>query len=65
MPHGLVEITGTCHGKAASRTATAARAEMLEALNAYVENPAIVFNYTYLPEEVPEKGGDTLYESKT
>ena len=30
-------------------------AEMLEALNAYVENPAIVFNYTYLPEEVPEK----------
>ena len=23
-------------------------AEMLEALNAYVENPAIVFNYTYL-----------------
>lgn len=30
-------------------------AEMLEALNAYVENPAIVFNYTYLPDEIPEK----------
>ena len=28
---------------------------MLEALNAYVENPAIVFNYTYLPDEIPEK----------
>ncbi len=28
---------------------------MLNALNAYVENPAIVFNYTYLPDEIPEK----------
>lgn len=37
---------------------------MLEALNAYVENPAIVFNYTYLPDEIPEKVVEPLCPEK-
>ena len=54
VPHGLVEITERAMAKRpANRYASAA--EMLAALNAYVENPAIVFNYTYLPDEIPEK----------
>ena len=54
VPHGLVEITERAMAKLPANRYSSA-AEMLEALNAYVENPAIVFNYTYLPEEVPEK----------
>ena len=54
VPHGLVEITERAMAKRpGNRYASAA--EMLSALNAYVENPAIVFNYTYLPDEIPEK----------
>ena len=54
VPHGLAEITERAMAKLPANRYSSA-AEMLEALNAYVENPAIVFNYTYLPEEVPEK----------
>mgnify|MGYP007028163892 FL=1 len=51
---GLVEITERAMAKRPENRYKSA-AEMLEALNAYVENPAIVFNYTYLPDEIPEK----------
>ena len=54
LPHGLVEITERAMAKLpANRYASAA--EMLDALNAFVENPSITFNYTYVQEEVPEK----------
>ena len=54
VPHGLVEITERAMAKRPDNRYASA-AEMLNALNAYVENPAIVFNYTYLPNEIPEK----------
>ena len=54
VPVGLVEITERAMAKRPENRYKSA-AEMLEALNAYVENPAIVFNYTYLPDEIPEK----------
>ena len=54
VPRGLVEITERAMAKRPENRYASA-AEMLEALNAYVENPAIVFNYTYLPDEIPEK----------
>ncbi len=54
VPHGLVEITERTMAKRPDNRYASA-AEMLSALNAYVENPAIVFNYTYLPDEIPEK----------
>ena len=54
VPHGLVEITERAMAKRLDNRYASA-AEMLSALNAYVENPAIVFNYTYLPDEIPEK----------
>jgi len=54
VPHGLVEITERAMAKRPDNRYASA-AEMLGALNAYVENPAIVFNYTYLPDEIPEK----------
>ena len=54
VPHGLVEITERAMAKRPENRYASA-AEMLGALNAYVENPAIVFNYTYLPDEIPEK----------
>ena len=53
-PHGLVEITERAMAKRPDNRYASA-AEMLSALNAYVENPAILFNYTYLPDEIPEK----------
>ena len=54
VPRGLVEITERAMAKRPENRYASA-AEMLEALNAYVENPEIVFNYTYLPDEIPEK----------
>ena len=54
VPHGLVEITERAMAKRPDNRYASA-AEMLSALNAYVENPAIVFNYAYLPDEIPEK----------
>lgn len=54
VPHGLVEIAERAMAKRPDNRYASA-AEMLSALNAYVENPAIVFNYTYLPDEIPEK----------
>ena len=54
VPHGLVEITERAMAKRPDNRYASA-AEMLSALNAYVKNPAIVFNYTYLPDEIPEK----------
>ena len=54
VPHGLVEITERAMAKLpANRYASAA--DMLDALNQFVQDPSIVFNYTYLPDEEPEK----------
>lgn len=54
VPHGLVEITEKAMAKyPANRYASAA--EMLDALNKFVEDPSITFNYQYLPDPVPEK----------
>ncbi len=54
VPHGLVEITEKAMAKLpVNRYASAA--EMLDALNAFVENPSITFNYHYITEPVPEK----------
>jgi len=49
-----VEITERAMAKRPENRYASA-AEMLGALNAYVEDPSIVFNYTYLPDEIPEK----------
>ncbi len=54
VPHGLVEITERAMAKRPENRYASA-AEMLRALNAYVEDPSIVVNYTYLPDEIPEK----------
>ena len=54
VPHGLVEITERAMAKRPENRYASA-AEMLGALNAYVEDPSIVFDYTYLPDEIPEK----------
>lgn len=54
VPPGLAEITEKAMAKRPENRYASA-AEMLEALNAYVEDPAIVFHYTYLPDEIPEK----------
>lgn len=54
VPLGLVQITERAMAKLpANRYASAA--EMLEALDAYVQDPSITFNYQYIKEEVPEK----------
>ena len=54
IPRGLVEITEKAMAKLpANRYASAA--EMLDALNAFVDNPAITFHYHYITEPVPEK----------
>lgn len=54
VPHGLVEITEKAMSKLpVNRYASAA--EMLDALNAFVENPQIIFHYHYITEPVPEK----------
>ena len=54
VPYGLVEITEKAMAKyPMNRYASAA--EMLAALNAFVENPEITFHYQYLPDPVPEK----------
>ncbi len=54
VPRGLVEITEKAMSKLpVNRYASAA--EMLDALNAFVENPQITFHYHYITEPVPEK----------
>ena len=54
VPLGLVQITERAMAKLpVNRYASAA--EMLEALDAFVRDPAITFDYQYVKEEVPEK----------
>ena len=54
VPEGLVEITERAMAKLpANRYASAA--EMLDALNAFVQDPSITFHYPYIQEEVPQK----------
>ena len=63
VPHGLVEITEKAMAKLPDNRYASA-AEMLDALNTFVENPAVVFNYHYITEPVPEKAVTDPMNSK-
>ena len=54
VPYALVEITEKAMAKLPLRTATLGTA-MLEALDTYVQNPSVLFEYQYITEEAPEK----------
>ena len=65
VPLGLVQITERAMAKLpVNRYASAA--EMLEALDAYVRDPSITFDYQYVKEEVPEKAvNEPMAEKRT
>lgn len=54
VPVGLAEITEKAMAKLPANRYASAR-EMLDALDAYVQDPAIRFEYQYLTEDAPEK----------
>ena len=56
VPLGLVQITERAMAKLPVNRYSSA-AEMLEALDAYVQDPSVTFQYQYVKEE-PEKGGE-------
>ena len=65
VPLGLVQITERAMAKLpVNRYASAA--EMLEALDAYVRDPSITFDYQYVKEKVPEKAvNEPMAEKRT
>ena len=54
MPHALVEITEKAMAKLPQNRYASAR-EMLDALDTYVQNPSVMFEYKYITEDAPEK----------
>ena len=54
VPNALVEITEKAMAKLPQNRYPSARA-MLEALDTYVQNPSVLFEYQYITEEAPEK----------
>ena len=54
VPYALVEITEKAMAKLPQNRYPSARA-MLEALDTYVQNPSVLFEYQYITEEAPEK----------
>ena len=54
VPYALVEITEKAMAKLPQNRYPSARA-MLEALNTYVQNPSVMFEYKYITEDAPEK----------
>ena len=54
LPYALVEITEKAMAKLPQNRYPSARA-MLEALDTYVQNPSVLFEYQYITEEAPEK----------
>ena len=55
VPYALVEITEKAMAKLPQNRYPSARA-MLEALDTYVQNPSVLFEYQYITEEAPEIG---------
>ena len=54
VPNALVEITEKAMAKLPQNRYASAR-EMLDALDAYVQNPSVMFEYKYITEDAPEK----------
>ena len=54
VPYALVEITEKAMAKLPQNRYPSARA-MLDALNTYVQNPSVLFEYQYITEDAPEK----------
>ena len=54
VPGALVEITEKAMAKLPQNRYTSAR-EMLDALDTYVQNPSVMFEYQYITEDAPEK----------
>ena len=54
VPNALVEITEKAMAKLPQNRYASAR-EMLQALDAYVQNPSVLFEYKYITEDAPEK----------
>ncbi len=54
VPGALVEITEKAMAKLPQNRYASAR-EMLDALDAYVQNPSVMFEYQYITENAPEK----------
>ena len=65
VPLGLVQITERAMAKLPVNRYSSAT-EMLEALDAYVRDPSITFDYQYVKEEVPEKAvNEPMAEKRT
>ena len=54
VPAALVEITEKAMAKLPQNRYASAR-EMLDALETYVQNPSVLFEYQYITEDAPEK----------
>ena len=54
VPNALVEITEKAMAKLPQNRYASAR-EMLQALDSYVQNPSVLFEYKYITEDAPEK----------
>ena len=54
VPNALVEITEKAMAKLPQNRYASAR-EMLDALDTYVQNPSVLFEYQYITEDAPEK----------
>lgn len=54
VPGALVEITEKAMAKLPQNRYASAR-EMLDALDTYVQNPSVMFEYQYITEDAPEK----------
>ncbi len=54
VPGALVEITEKAMAKLPQNRYASAR-EMLDALDTYVQNPSVMFEYKYITEDAPEK----------
>ena len=54
VPNALVEITEKAMAKLPQNRYASAR-EMLDALDTYVQNPSVMFEYQYITEDAPEK----------
>ena len=54
VPSALVEITEKAMAKLPQNRYASAR-EMLDALDTYVQNPSVMFEYKYITEDAPEK----------
>ena len=61
VPNALVEITEKAMAKLPQNRYASAR-EMLDALDTYVHNPSVMFEYKYITEDAPEKVVETYHE---